>query len=329
MSVPYVDRIDSIDVFRLVAFFFVVILHAGFFEEYGFYAGVIFRLFSRWAVPFFFMLTGFFIFHSVVDFPFQRHVAKLLRVFVVSSCIYFFVNILRHDDAFGGEYPVFAGTYLHLWFLNSMLVGLLLFWLLRSMCSLKTLLLLALFLYFSFFICDLFNAAGENKELFFFIRHLSGFSFIVFGYFTASLTVQKTISLWWFPGLACLIIGEPLIVYYFYDISPMQRQLPFFALLFSMVLLLCLAQRNIHFPSWIPAIGSRYTLCSYVVHPLFLAVFYKIFKPVLTYYTFPMVVFSFICSLLFSYLLDRFFNRVFMLLNGCSFSVLWSGAKSQ
>lgn len=160
--------LTSIDVFRLVAFFCVVILHAGFFEEYGFYAGVIFRLLSRWAVPFFFMLTGFFIFHSVMTFPFQRHVAKLLRVFVVSSCIYFLVNVLRHDDAFGSEYYVFAGTYLHLWFLNSMLVGLLLFWLLRTICSLKALLFLALFLYLFFSSVIYLTPRVKTKGCFFY-----------------------------------------------------------------------------------------------------------------------------------------------------------------
>lgn len=117
----------GLDVFRMVAAFFVVAIHTGPFqsvssvaEQYITY-GV-----CRIAVPFFFMVTGFF----VLSHPekIRREVYHLLMLYGFSIFIYLPFQI------YAGNLPkgfigacrqiIFDGTFYHLWYLPAVILGL-------------------------------------------------------------------------------------------------------------------------------------------------------------------------------------------------------------
>jgi surface polysaccharide O-acyltransferase-like enzyme len=90
------------------------------------------RLFSRWAVPFYFITTGFFIREKIeknnLDFKrIQKNVSTLISILIVSSAIYILVNFVN------GYFPigivsVLIGSHFHLWFIGSLLTGYVFIW---------------------------------------------------------------------------------------------------------------------------------------------------------------------------------------------------------
>lgn len=138
-------RIKSIDSFRVIAIFFVVVHHANPFEySYQFYGHSIFKFLEdmvqsvRFSVPFFFMTSGFLFgkkagSSGVVSVLARKHIGRLSLLFVAWSLFYllsipsFLESSFTHDPfrAFywflKNNYAsipdfLFTGTKYHLWF---------------------------------------------------------------------------------------------------------------------------------------------------------------------------------------------------------------------
>ena len=146
-------RITSIDTMKVVAILAVICLHTGPFGDSQ-YSGSFFRAFavlinqaSRFAVPFFFLVSGFFFGRSLRmgAHPrelFLRYFWRLLVVFMVWSVIYAFVpkefssNVpvweliqahLQKTIHWISEHPIIfllQGTRVHLWFLPALITSL-------------------------------------------------------------------------------------------------------------------------------------------------------------------------------------------------------------
>ena len=90
---PITNRNSTIDVLRLLAAFLVVFIHSGVHSldgKVGF-LGTILLVFGRLAVPFFFVVSGYFL-YSNYDKQVSRvakSVPKLLNIFILSSLLYF------------------------------------------------------------------------------------------------------------------------------------------------------------------------------------------------------------------------------------------------
>lgn len=120
-------RTGGLDVFRIVAAFLVVAIHTGPFqgisdaaEEYVMY-GV-----CRLAVPFFFMVTGFFVLNDPLKR--KRAMRHLLALYVFSILLYLPVQIYSGNlpHSVGGvlKQVFFDGTFYHLWYLPAVILGL-------------------------------------------------------------------------------------------------------------------------------------------------------------------------------------------------------------
>ena len=84
------QRNQTFDMLRLVAIFGVVFLHQKFDAVSGLDASSILRLMMRWSVPFFFMLTGFFLREEGTEryylFPQVTNSMKLINIYwIVAS----------------------------------------------------------------------------------------------------------------------------------------------------------------------------------------------------------------------------------------------------
>ncbi|MBN2554943.1 MAG: acyltransferase family protein, partial [Anaerolineales bacterium] len=122
-------RNQSIDSMCYLAAFAVVTLHVG-------YAGLPaawgenIRLLSRWAVPFFFIISGYFL-HAPgkpLSTRASSQIVRLAWLLLFWSLVYTLVNMGEYGIEYGlsmllrSEVFVY-GTYSHLWFLGSAMLG--------------------------------------------------------------------------------------------------------------------------------------------------------------------------------------------------------------
>jgi surface polysaccharide O-acyltransferase-like enzyme len=130
-------RIVYADMLRLVAIFFVVLIHACTLYMYDYNLNLriwsqtlIFDSFSRWCLPIFFMLSGMFLLNPKKEEPlsvfYKKRFATVLIPFITWTIIYAF----RKSDVEGGlsvlsafKIALSGPIYYHLWFVYT-LVGL-------------------------------------------------------------------------------------------------------------------------------------------------------------------------------------------------------------
>ena len=128
-------QVDGIDGFRLAAAFLVVAIHTSPFASFSADADFIFtRVIARTAVPFFLMVTGYFLlprylFKGSMDYrPLFRVLKKLLCLYLAAVLLYFPVNLYAgqfEGISTGGILRMLFidGTFYHLWYLPAAIVG--------------------------------------------------------------------------------------------------------------------------------------------------------------------------------------------------------------
>lgn len=119
------SRIESWDAFKWMAAFLVVAIHTSPLESIWPYGDFLLtRIIARLAVPFFFMLTGYF------TVQVKKTEKKLLLLYLGVTCLYLPVQIYKY---MGGETFTtgrilkdifFDGTFYHLWYLPACMLGL-------------------------------------------------------------------------------------------------------------------------------------------------------------------------------------------------------------
>lgn len=140
-------RIKSWDAFKWMAAFLVVAIHTSPLESIWPYGDFLLtRIIARLAVPFFFMLTGYF------TVQVKKTEKKLLLLYLGVTCLYLPVQIYKY---MGGETFTagrilkdifFDGTFYHLWYLPACMLGLALMTLLLK-CGKENAVAISLLLY--------------------------------------------------------------------------------------------------------------------------------------------------------------------------------------
>lgn len=140
-------RIKSWDAFKWLAAFLVVAIHTSPLESIWPYGDFLLtRIAARLAVPFFFMLTGYF------TVQVKKTEKKLLLLYLGVTCLYLPVQIYKY---MGGEMFTagrilkdifFDGTFYHLWYLPACMLGLALMTLLLK-CGKENAVAISLLLY--------------------------------------------------------------------------------------------------------------------------------------------------------------------------------------
>ncbi|PQA52739.1 acyltransferase family protein [Siphonobacter curvatus] len=117
------SRNATIDTLRFIGGFFVIFLHI----HYNNHLEIVdhLRLMSRWAVPYYFIVSGYFFQQNFLKDPLNntfKNIIKIVSIYVVSSIIYITINYIESKHFFSIT-SLFIGTYYHLWFLPSMIIG--------------------------------------------------------------------------------------------------------------------------------------------------------------------------------------------------------------
>lgn len=117
----------GIEIFRVVAAFLVVAIHTSPLASYSGTADFVFtRVIARVAVPFFFMVTGYFVLSKGTGV--RRFLKKTAIIYAASAALYLPINVYAgHLQGWGlldlVQQVLFEGTFYHLWYLPAALLG--------------------------------------------------------------------------------------------------------------------------------------------------------------------------------------------------------------
>ena len=125
-------RNDTVDIFRLVACFFIVFLHVQFVRPDQSIISIIY-LETRWGVPFFLMLSGFYLQPALEKSSVTtlKHTGrKLISIMIVANIVYIPVSLIKDGVFYKWNYLIY-GNHFHLWFLTSLLLSTIVMFLLQ------------------------------------------------------------------------------------------------------------------------------------------------------------------------------------------------------
>lgn len=132
-------RLDKVDSFKWLAAFLVVANHTSPLESLNGVADFLLtRVLARVAVPFFFMVTGYFVLHAAVQAEYgMKRIWESLKktgiLYLLVTLLYLPVQLYKlikepiEPAAWAGgvlKAVLFDGTYYHLWYLPAMMLGL-------------------------------------------------------------------------------------------------------------------------------------------------------------------------------------------------------------
>ena len=292
----------GIDLFRIVAVVLVVMNHTYPLEDISGSADfVLTRIIARIAVPFFFMVSGFFILPSVSSKnknykPIFKSVKKLINLYAIAilvySPIYIFSGYISGDKGILDciKDLVFNGIFYHLWYLPAAIIGMLLVAGLLKKIKVFNVFLITIALYIIGLFGDSYYGIAQHipvvsefyKGLFIFFDYTRNgifFTpiFLILGVIISrqKLKENKNIMIYGFIASLFLMIVEGVLLNKF----KIQRHssmyillLPVMYFLFQLILL------------WKRGNYKRFrniTMIVYIIHPLviiFMRVFAKMLK---------------------------------------------------
>lgn len=287
------NRNSTIDTLRLVAAFLVVVIHSGIhgIEGKAGFFGTILLIFGRLAVPFFFVVSGYFLYSSYDKqvSKVSKSIPKLLNIFLLSSVLYFIffgwyfgsydfaVSLITPTTIFNMlafNHPIYNEA---LWFLLALIGSSLIIMLNAKYLKKDWLLLCAAVCFY------VISLLVSNYSQFINIEQISvsyyrnfigeGLLFMMIGYmcskYAKELQKFNTIKLLLYTLLStCLYFIE------FYAVrvnvskpADIYIMLPLLSLL---IIMWCLKYPNLFNKTFIPWLGAQTALYIYILHILFL-----------------------------------------------------------
>ena len=143
----------ALDWFRLIAAFLVTAIHISPLEDLSIWGDLtLTRIVGRVAVPFFFMVTGYFVLAGSKEDRIRRSLIKNLKWYLLAIIIYLPIN--WYAGNLSGltvssvlKELLIQGTFYHLWYLPALLTGLLLCWGLKRLLGTRDALIVSALLY--------------------------------------------------------------------------------------------------------------------------------------------------------------------------------------
>lgn len=313
-------RNNSLDTFRLFAAFAVIILHV----RYGSLPPVAeenIRLLGRFAVPFFFLVSGYFFYQNFLksgDRYFTKSIQRLLGIFIIACIVYIPIRFEKLSFSFSLLYD---GTNLHLWFLSSMIFGLILCWYHYSyLHSERFMIAASLVIILLSLLSDSYSGLLPITLNGDFSRYLLSVPYLFFG----TLIAKKNFRLAAPVSIGLIVLGvvmqmvEAVLLQKLYGSDPLRHQFLIGTIPFSFgVFFLSFSGCSNH---RLAELGRKYSLSIYVYHQFVNFFLFKTIK-----FIFPATapaIFIFSAFLSFSVtlgslmLINRFLPQLFLVLNG-------------
>ena len=130
-------RYNGLDLFKFIMAVFVVILHAHPMQDISYNWDYAVSYGTRMRVPFFFMVSGFLLYRKMnldaLDMPkIKKYLGHVFRLYAIWTVIYLPIvvyGMLKSENSIYHEVLVFmrntimSGSYMHLWYLQAMMVA--------------------------------------------------------------------------------------------------------------------------------------------------------------------------------------------------------------
>ncbi len=324
------ERNNTIDFIRLIAAFAIMNLHTSL-PSFGFEYNAIIRLSSRWAIPVFFIITGYFLGFKItsnkkLEFKkIEKNIVNLISVLFVSSIIYFFVQFIISDFWFNNEIGFLGqGTYWHLWFIGSMILAYVFIWYIYYIEWSTYLWLISIFILLLALFSDSYDVIANlqidyNKIP----RFLISIPFMYIGILISKINIDKvSIFVVALALIAGFVIQFVELVYFkiIYDYNIYDHQI-LFGIIISTISVFMLSLKVKLNSNIISRLGKRYSLFIYLYHIIVYFCIYKIINFLGVSedirVIFPLT--AFILTLLIAIVLDKYVPRVFSVLSGSSY----------
>lgn len=315
-------RRNGIDLFRLIAALFIMILHADYKNLNQEYAAYI-QMTGRWVVPFFFITSGFFIGEKIKSNngltlnSIEKNLAQLIKILIISSLVFLPISIATNQISLKLNY-IILGTAKHLWFISSLLFGYIIIWLLYYSKQEKLLFPLSILIFIFCLFTDsyyiFFMPAIDNSIAILLISIPLLYIGIKFA--------EKDIRINKFMPILFILLGiiiqqiESQFFFIKYDIWRAGHFLQFGILLIAIgmfLLALKLNPRN----NLLSSYGKDYSLFIYLYHPIsycFLSYIFSFYLQGIYAILTPLIGFAITLSA--SYILERYFKKIFAFLTG-------------
>jgi serine/alanine racemase len=148
---------DGLDFFRIIAAFLIVAIHTSPLTAFNPTADFIFtRIIARIAVPFFFMVTGYFLLSGIgriADMaPIKKFLIKTANLYGIAILIYLPINLytgyFHQKDVISVVKDLLVnGTFYHLWYLPAVILGVIITIILTKYLKGQTVIIISLILY--------------------------------------------------------------------------------------------------------------------------------------------------------------------------------------
>lgn len=270
-------RNNALDAAKLLAAFFIVVVHVGNYNEFPSPFGELFRVSSRWALPFFFLASGYLMGSSAND-DLGRKINKLVSILFWTSVIYLPIiyrmvqgDIWRIIGKVASNDTLHGGTFFHLWFINALILGVILTNYFLKNISATASLITSSALIIGCWYGDLAKSLHYDIYVFYAFRTLIAFSLVYLGYYFAKSGVLKRI-----PNIVAipvaivgimLMISEVYFIGVIFGADMIERQFPLFCVPVC-IAILCLCVNSSLKDNIISKIGCEYSLGVYLLHPL-------------------------------------------------------------
>lgn len=289
MSDPIVmskNRNYAIDMLRALGAFSVIMLHMQYIGYNAKFVRII-LLCARWAVPFFFLVSGYFFEQRSkenLDKIFINTLKNLLCIFIIANFI-FFPFALKTEYYFLTDIlslkSLLVGDYIHLWFLGSMIFGYTILWLLLSLKIVVLLPIVSI-------ICLSFSLIADPYSVFIsyhidgqFSRFILSIPLISVGYLYSKYEMNAKIN--FSHSLIILTFGlimqyvESFFIFYFRKANLFAHEFLLGTFIFAFGLFILSFNLRLKGDNFLSKIGRDYSLLIYLYHPLLiLVVFYFI-----------------------------------------------------
>lgn len=319
-------RNNALDAAKFLACFFIVFVHAGSYSEIGPLWGETLRVITRWAVPFFFLASGFTI-GSGDAVGILKRINKLISILFYGSVIYVPMIFYKSD----GDYvkainkilspdTIYYGLYGHLWFIGALIVGIALFWYARTNLSHRQSILLSCFIILMCWFGDAIKSFGVQLWFFYLFRYLIGFALVYIGWSIGAgkISIPKNNKILYVIFISCLLLmgAEYFVSFSYYGGTYGERQFPLACIPAALVLLFICSNTKIA-TNPISSAGGSYSLGVYIIHPLIIYIigqlsgFFRIHI-----YSSEMLLLGFSISLTILVILNKYIPCAYKKING-------------
>ncbi len=278
---PNSSRNILLDVLKIVASLFIVAFHSDFLREYNkFFHYVTFQGILRWVIPFFFCVTGFFLYRIFEKGQFKDWNRRIGILYAVWMLIFgYFWIVPNYNSPYKLLLNIVIG-FNHLWYVASLFVGGFLLYRVRNLSN-KTLLIGAIILYIIGYSIQALGDLALIKEpeiavklVNFTPTHrnflLFDLPFLILGYtirrsnFYLLITKGQIIALF---VLGFVLLTVESILNYYYNVDRSLSIISLACFIVCPAILLIALRFSIH--SKIDSkLLSLYSIAIYLVHPL-------------------------------------------------------------